>query len=73
MRNVDVQIDGDILILRVDLSQDCGLTRSQLSVCVATTDGNLQLWADGKPREELVNLNVFRRMSPEEKLFRRGF
>ena len=73
MRNVELSIEGDILTLRVDLSQECGLTKSERSVCVATTDGNLQIWADGSPRNERVNLNVFRPISKEEIRIRRGF
>ncbi len=60
MRNVELSIEGDTLTLKVDLTQKLGSTRSSQSIAVASTDGNLQLWQDGKPREEFVNLHIFK-------------
>ncbi len=66
MRNIELSIEGDSLTLKIDLSQKLGFTRSGESIAVASTDGNLQLWQDGKPREEFVNLNIFKRRPRDE-------
>lgn len=40
MKNIDMQIEGDILILKIDLSKDFGDSRSGKTIMVATTEGN---------------------------------
>src|SRR2546423_15084270 len=41
MQNVEFEIEGDQLVIRVDLSQELGVSSSGKSVIVATTGGNV--------------------------------
>jgi hypothetical protein len=68
MENCELEIQDNILILRVDLAKECGFTGAAKSVRIGSTAGNLQLWVDGKPHPDKirVNLNVFRPLKPDE-------
>src|SRR6266566_2733830 len=57
MQNVAFEVEGDQLIIRVDLSQELGVSSSGKSVIIATTGGNVALpgWEAVK-----VGLNVYR-------------
>lgn len=70
MDNLELEITpDDILIMKVDLKRDVGLTRYRNSVRISSSAGNLQLWKDGRPhpRNIRVNLNVFRSLTKEDK------
>src|SRR2546423_12187283 len=41
MYNVEFEVQGDHLIIRVDLSQELGVSSSGKSVIIATTGGNV--------------------------------
>lgn len=58
MKNVEFTIDGNILTIKVDLSQEFGLSSSGKSQIIATTEGNFAL----PGREEKVGLNVYRKV-----------
>ena len=57
MQNVEFEIQGDQLVIRVDLSQELGVSSSGKSVIIATTGGNVAVpgWEAVK-----VGLNVYR-------------
>ena len=57
MYNVEFEVEGDQLIIRVDLSQELGVSSSGKSVIIATTGGNVEVpgWEAVK-----VGLNVYR-------------
>lgn len=57
MENVQMQLEGNTLVIAIDLSQTLGLSSTGKSEIVATTGGNV-----GVPgREEVkVGLNVYR-------------
>src|SRR5256885_16802326 len=57
MQNVEFEIEGDQLVIRVDLSQELGVSSSGKSVIIATTGGNVAV-----PGWEAVKggLNVYR-------------
>ena len=57
MYNVEFEVQGDQLIIRVDLSQELGESSSGKSVIIATTGGNVEVpgWEAVK-----VGLNVYR-------------
>ncbi len=57
MKNVDMSIEGNILILKVDLSKEFGQSSSGKSVLIASTEGNYAI----PGREEKVGLNVYRK------------
>ena len=62
MKNVELSIDGDILTIRVDLTQTFGPSSSGKTTIIASTEGNV---AVGPSREERVGLNVYRARKPE--------
>ena len=57
MQNVEFELEGDQLIIRIDLSQELGVSSSGKSVIIATTGGNVAVpgWEAFK-----VGLNVYR-------------
>ena len=57
MQNVEFEIEGDQLVIGVDLSQELGVSSSGKSVIIATTGGNVAVpgWEVVK-----VGLNVYR-------------
>jgi hypothetical protein len=57
MYNVEFEVEGDQLIIRVDLSQELGESSSGKSVIIGTTGGNVAVpgWEAVK-----VGLNVYR-------------
>ena len=61
-----MEIEDSTLTIKVDLTQDHGLSRSGKSQTIACTDGNVPLISDGVYRDEIINLVVFRKRPPEE-------
>ena len=60
MKNVDMKVQGDKLIITVDLSKSFGLSASGKSVTIATTAGNIAV----PGREEVkVGVNIYRLQS----------
>ena len=57
MQNVEFEVEGDQLVIRIDLSQELGESSSGKSVIIATTGGNVAV-----PGREAVKvgLNVYR-------------
>ena len=57
MQNVEFQVQGDTLLIRVDLRQELGESASGKSVIIGTTGGNVAVpgYEDIK-----VGLNVYR-------------
>ena len=41
MKNLDLKIEGDQLIIKIDLTKDFGESKSGKSIIVATTSGNV--------------------------------
>lgn len=57
MKNVEMKIEGTILTIKVDLSQEFGPSSSGKTIIVASTEGNVPV-RDGA---EMVGLNVYRK------------
>ncbi|NLI75283.1 MAG: hypothetical protein GX442_02430 [Candidatus Riflebacteria bacterium] len=57
MKNVEMTVEGNILVIKVDLTKDYGASSSGKSVIVATTEGNYTI----PGREEKIGLNVYRK------------
>ncbi|HEY6406504.1 MAG TPA: hypothetical protein VIY29_03440 [Ktedonobacteraceae bacterium] len=57
MQNVEFEVQGEQLVITIDLSQELGTSASGKSVIIATTGGNVGVpgWEDVK-----VGLNVYR-------------
>lgn len=55
--NVQVEVEDNVLILRVDLSQNFGLSSSGKSIIIASSGGNASVPGNNDIK---VGLNVFR-------------
>jgi hypothetical protein len=56
MKNVEMAVEGNILIIKVDLTKDFGPSSSKKSIIIASTEGNVSVL----DRQEKVGLNVYR-------------
>ena len=57
MKNVEWTLDGDLLTIRIDLSQTLGPSSSGKTTIIASTEGNVSV---GPARDEKIGLNVYR-------------
>ena len=57
MKNVEMKVEGNILIIRVDLTKEFGPSSSGKTTIIASTEGNVSVL----DREEKVGLNVYRK------------
>ena len=57
MKNVEMNVDGNILTIKVDLSKEYGPSSSGKTIIVASTEGNVSI----PDREEKLGLNVYRK------------
>lgn len=58
MKNVDLQIEGEILTIRIDLAKEFGPSSSGKTTIIATSEGNVSV----PGREGLkLGLNVYRK------------
>ena len=55
MKNVEMAIEGTMLIIKVDLSKEFGPSASGKTTIIASTEGNVTI----PGREEKVGLNVY--------------
>lgn len=58
MKNVEITVEGNILIMKVDLTKDFGPSSSGKTIIIASTEGNVAV--DGH-EEAKVGLNVYRK------------
>ena len=57
VKNLDMSVAGNILTIKIDLSKDCGPSKSGKTTLIATTEGNIDV-QEGRP--EKIGLNVYR-------------
>ncbi|MFO0698391.1 MAG: hypothetical protein U0236_04115 [Nitrospira sp.] len=57
MKNVEMNVDGTVLTIKVDLSKEFGPSSTGKTIIVATTEGNITI----PNREEKIGLNVYRK------------
>ncbi len=62
MKNVQMSVDGETLILKVNLTQEFGPSASGFSIIVASTEGGVPVPGN---REIEVGLNVYKQIRPE--------
>jgi hypothetical protein len=69
LQNCDITVEGELLVIRVDLRQEQGFTRTGGNIQIGSSCGNFVIWQDGKPHPKGVKINAtcFRMLSPEEK------
>ncbi len=57
MKNVEIKVEGNKLIIVVDLTQEFGLSSSGKSMTIASTEGNVSV----PGREEVkIGLNIYK-------------
>jgi hypothetical protein len=56
MKNIEMTIEGDTLVIRVDLLKDFGQSKSGKTIIVASTEGNVSV----PGRKEKIGLNLYR-------------
>ncbi len=57
MKNVELNVEGTILTIKVDLSKDFGPSSSGKTTIIATTEGNVSV----PGREEKIGLNIYKK------------
>lgn len=57
MKNVEMQVEENILTIKVDLSKEYGPSSSGKTIIIASTEGNVSV----PDREEKIGLNVYRK------------
>jgi len=58
MKNVDMKVEGDRLVITVDLAQEFGVSKTGKSITIASTEGNVSV----PGREEVkIGVNVYRK------------
>jgi hypothetical protein len=57
MKNVEMKVEGNILVIRVDLSKEFGPSSSGKTTIIASTEGNVPIL----DRDEKIGLNVYRK------------
>jgi hypothetical protein len=57
MKNVELAVDGTMLIIKVDLSKDFGPSSSGKTTIIASTEGNVSI----PGREEKIGLNIYKK------------
>jgi len=57
MKNVEMTVEGNILIIKVDLTKEFGPSSSGKTIIIASTEGNVPI----PDRDEKVGLNVYRK------------
>ena len=56
MKNVEMTVEENTLIIKVDLSKDFGPSKSGKTIIVASTEGNVSV----PGRDEKMGLNVYK-------------
>ena len=62
MRNVEFEVKGSVLTIRVDLTKRCGPSKSGKTIIIGSTDGIAKVDGAGAPL--MVRLNVFTELTP---------
>ena len=58
MKNVDMKLDGEKLVITVDLGKEFGASKSGTSITIASTEGNVSV----PEHEEIkIGLNGYRK------------
>lgn len=57
MKNVEMNVEGTMLTIRVDLSKEFGPSSTGKTIIIASTEGNVTI----PDRQEKIGLNVYRK------------
>ena len=56
MKNIEMTVEGETLVIKVDLSKDFGPSKSGKTIIIASTEGNVSV----PDREVKIGLNIYR-------------
>ena len=56
MKNVEMTVEGNILVIKVDLTKDFGPSSSGKTIIIASTEGNVSI---PEQEEKKIGLNVY--------------
>ena len=59
MKSVELTVEGTMLTIKVDLSQEFGPSSSGKTTIIASTEGNISI----PGREEKIGLNIYKKKS----------
>ena len=59
MENVEMKVEGNVLVIRVKLDADLGPSKSGKTTMIATTGGNQPV--PGSTKATFIGLNVYKR------------
>jgi len=57
VKNVEMNVEGNILTIKVDLSKEFGPSSSGKTTIIASTEGNISI----PEREEKIGLNIYKK------------
>ena len=57
MKNIEMQTEGGILIIRIDLNKDFGRSKSGKTSIVASTEGNVSIPGNSEMK---IGINVYK-------------
>jgi len=60
MKNVQMDVEGNVLILKVNLAEEFGPSASGKTIIIASTEGNISVPGN---KDVKVGLNVYRKRS----------
>ena len=58
MKNVEMTLEGNILIIRVDVNKEFGPSSSGKTIIIASTEGNVSIPGD---EDKKVGLNIYKK------------
>jgi len=58
MKNIEMNVEGNILTIKVDLSKEFGSSASGKSTIIATTEGNMSVPG---AEDKKIGLNIYRK------------
>lgn len=61
MKNVTVTQEGNILTVKIDLSQSFGPSGSGKTIIIASTEGNQKVAKDGGGADIIMGLNAYKK------------
>jgi len=67
MKNFKFEITGNELLIRINLTEEHGLSKSGRSIIISSTEGNVPLFDEAGFRDEILNCNVTRKIPKEER------
>lgn len=58
MKNVEMKVEGNILIIKVDLTKEFGPSSSGKTIIIASTEGNIAI---PDKEEAKIGLNIYKK------------